>query len=126
MLVCYREQLQNHVQYIEDNLYSFQNILAGGNYSDPGMLDVSSRALKACSRPDQAQRQFKSRISHASNALKRQMIRRFGCRFKFNRSASKLRCFDPGLTSAIFFLPTSKIDSFCHVFYARAFARVDS
>ncbi|CAB3989399.1 heat shock factor 1 isoform X3 [Paramuricea clavata] len=34
-----KEQLQNHVQYIEDNLYSFQNILAGGNYNDPGMLD---------------------------------------------------------------------------------------
>ena len=39
-LIFFREQLQSHVQYIEDNLYSFQNILAGGNYNDPGMLDV--------------------------------------------------------------------------------------
>ncbi|XP_046842486.1 heat shock factor protein 1-like isoform X2 [Xenia sp. Carnegie-2017] len=34
-----KEQLQSHVQYIEDNLCSFQSILAGGNYSDAGMLD---------------------------------------------------------------------------------------
>ena len=43
-LVCslyFREQLQHHVKYIEDNLDSFQNILATGSYGDSGMLDVS-------------------------------------------------------------------------------------
>lgn len=35
-----REQLQHHVKYIEDNLDSFQHIIASGSFADSGVLDV--------------------------------------------------------------------------------------